>query len=131
MSGISFPGGGGGPSLQPETTGFVNAVTGLDASYAESLDQLITSAKRDGWWALADEICVFGGSTLAQQLIKLKTPGAASLTATNMTDSDADPVFGFGPSTNTNKFALSDYVPSAYGRSTANFCLFIRFSIMI
>lgn len=109
-------------TIQPETLAYTAAVTGLDASFVESLDQLIVAAKRDGWWTLADEICVFAGSTLAQQLIKLKTPGAASLNATNMTDADADPIFGLGPSTNTNKFALSDYVPSANGRSTANFC---------
>jgi lysophospholipase L1-like esterase len=112
----------GGAGLQPETVAYLNAVTGLDASYAESLDQLIVSAKRDGWWALADELYVFAGSTLAQQLIKLKTPGAASLTATNMTDADVDPVFGFGPAVNTNKFAVSDYVPSVLGRSSSNFC---------
>jgi lysophospholipase L1-like esterase len=116
-------------SLNPPPTGFqaetliyARAVTGLGLDYITALDQLITSAKRDGWWALADELYVFAGSTLAQQLIKLKTPGAASLTATNMTDADVDPVFGFGPSVNTNKFALSDYVPSALGRSSSNFC---------
>lgn len=108
--------------FQAETLTYARAVTGLGLNYITALDQLITSAKRDGWWALADEICVFGGSTLAQQLIKLKTSGAASLTATNMTDADADPIFGLGPSTNTNKFALSDYVPSTNSRSTSNFC---------
>lgn len=108
--------------LQAETIAYAETVTGLGASYIDALDELIATAKRDGWWALADEICVFGGSTLTKQLIKLKTSGAASLTATNMTDAEADPVLGFGPSTNTNKFALSDYVPSAYGRGTANFC---------
>lgn len=112
----------GTSGLQSETATYVAAVTGLGKGYVDALDELIATGKRDGWWALADEICVFGGSTLAQQLIKLKTPGAASLTATNMTDADADPIFGLGPSTNTNKFALSDYVPSTNSRSTSNFC---------
>jgi len=112
----------GTSGLQSETATYAAAVTGLGATFIDALDELIATGKRDGWWALADEICVFGGSTLAQQLVKLKTPGAASLTATNMTNADVDPVLGFGPSTNTNKFALSDYVPSAYGRGTSNFC---------
>ena len=113
--------------LQDETIAFRQAIiaagTSIDATTVSALDELIVNGKTKGWWDKGDEIGVFLGSTLAGQMLKLKTPGAASFVPTNFTDADVDFRTGFGPgSTNTNKHAVSDYVPSANGRSSTDFC---------
>lgn len=123
----SAAGGGDAIPCQAETLAHVTAIEAeggrLDAVTIAALDALIVDGKNNGWWALADEIGVFLGATLDAQLVKLKTPGATSFTATNMSDADVDPLTGFGPgSTNSNKYAVSDYVPSAHSRSSSDFC---------
>lgn len=97
----------------------------IEGPALSSLDQLITTLKTAGVWTLLDEAYVFWGHTAAGQAVKLKyaSGNASSLDLHNFVDADcADPTLGFGPgATNTTKYALTGYVPSAYSRTYQDF----------
>jgi lysophospholipase L1-like esterase len=125
----------GGAAANAETADYAARIAAVSASISTqtlaAVDDLVTELKAAGVWAQIDECSVFWGNTIAAQAVKLKYPSgaASSLTTFNFTDADAaDPRLGFGPgSTNSSKYAQTDYIPASNSRTYSNFSFGVSF----
>lgn len=121
--------------LQAETIDYAVRVTTAGGTISNqvlaAIDELIVELKANSVWTSIDECSVFWGTTIAAQAVKLKYPSgaASSLTTTNFTDADCtDPRAGFGPgSTNSSKYAQTDYIPASNSRTYLNFSFGVSF----
>ncbi|CAB4182632.1 SGNH_hydrolase domain containing protein [uncultured Caudovirales phage] len=76
---------------------------------------------RSGVYAKLKELWVPSGDTLTSALVKLKTPGAASLTNSNFVSADYTEIGSlWAGATNANKKLSSDFNPSSNGLTATN-----------
>ena len=136
FSGSRFGNTGGGASVSnAEVVGYASRITAvggvMSGQSLVAVDDLVTELKAAGVWAQIDECSVFWGRSIAAQAVKLKYPtgAASSLTTTNFTDADCtDPRVGFGPgSSNSSKYAQTDYIPASNSRTYQNFSFGVSF----
>lgn len=94
----------------------------VDSFTLGKLDQLVTEAKRDGWFSLVKEWYPFVGDGLSAALVKLVYQGATStITNTNLVAADYDQLVGIGPlAANTNKVLSTGFIGSANGVTLAS-----------
>lgn len=122
--------------MQAETLAYyqriITAGGDIDAATLAAVDELIVSAKRDGWWSSVKEAYLFCGTNMAAALCKLVTPSgvATSLTNHNFVTADYSQSRGFGIETGNNGYGASDlkwldtgFLPASHGMARDNACL--------
>jgi lysophospholipase L1-like esterase len=107
---------------------YSSAITSAGGTISQSSLDLIRRALppviSSGVYAKIKELWIPAGDQLTAALVKLKTPGATSLTNSNFVSADYTEAGGIYPgATNTNKKLTSDFIPTSNGLSASDLAM--------
>lgn len=105
--------------------GKVKAVSNIRQKQILAIDNLVTSAKKNGWWSSVKDLSPLCGTTLAGAMIKLVQSNANNITNYGFNEGDYSEENGLDPSATagSNKYLDLNVTASELGVTQTNCCV--------